>query len=201
MKIAAIVLAAGTASRYRAADPSMPTKLVAKLDGVPLVRLVAESAVASRAAPVVAVTGHAEDAVRSALDGLPLTFVSNVDFASGMASSLRAGLAALPPDCNGALVLLADMPGVTAALLDLLIHTFEAGDGAEAVVPVHGGRRGNPALLGRALFAAALRLTGDEGARRLLAQARVVELPLESDAVLLDIDEPTTLSNLDWSRP
>ena len=201
MKIAAIVLAAGTASRYRAADPSLETKLVAQLGGVPLVRLVAESAVASHAAPVVVVTGHAEDAVRSALDGLPLTFVSNADFASGMASSLRAGLAALPPDCNGALVLLADMPGVTAALLDLLIHTFEAGDGIDAVVPVHRGRRGNPALLGRALFAAALRLTGDEGARRLLAQARVVELPLESDAVLFDVDEPTTLSNLDRSRP
>ncbi len=201
MTIAAILLAAGTASRYRTADPSVATKLVARLGGVPLVRLAAEAALASRATPVVVVTGHAEAEVRSALDGLMLTVVSNADFASGMASSLHAGLAALPPDCDGALVLLADMPGVTATVLDALIEAFEAADQAEAVVPVHGGRRGNPALLGRALFAAAMTLTGDEGARRLLARARVVEVPLGSDAVLLDIDEPGMLPLAAGSRP
>ena len=201
MRVAAILLAAGTASRYRAADPSVATKLVARLGGVPLVRLVAEAALASRAAPVVIVTGHAEAEVRSALDGLPVSFASNADFATGMASSLRVGLAALAPDCDGALVLLADMPGVTAPLLDDLIGAFSTSVGAEAIVPVHGGRRGNPALLSRALFAAALALTGDEGARRLLARARVVEVPLDDDAVLLDVDEPDMLPIADRSRP
>ncbi len=196
MRIAALLLAAGTASRYRAADPSVATKLVALLGGVPLVRRVAEAALASRAGPIVAITGHASAHVRAALDGCALTFAHNADHASGLASSLRTGLAALPAGSAGALVLLGDMPGVTAPLLDRLIAAFEAGDGADAAVPVHEGRRGNPALLGRALFAPAALLTGDEGARRLLARARVVEVPIDDEAVLLDVDEPEALLRL-----
>ena len=199
MRVAALILAAGTSSRYRAADPSVATKLVAHLDGVPLVRRVAEAALSSGARPVVAVTGHAAAEVRAALDGCAVTFTQNADYASGLASSLRAGLAALPPDVAGALVLLGDMPGVTAPLLDRLIAAFAADPGAEAVVPVHAGRRGNPALLGRALFAAAAALTGDEGARRLLALARVVEVEIDDEAVLLDVDEPAALRLTRWS--
>ncbi|WP_237477961.1 nucleotidyltransferase family protein [Lichenibacterium dinghuense] len=193
MKAAAVILAAGTASRYRAADPTVATKLVARHGGVPLVRRVAEAALASRARPVVVVTGHAAAEVRAALDGCAVGFVHNADYGTGLASSLRAGLAALPADAAGALVLLGDMPDVTAPLLDRLIGSFEAGRDAEAAVPVHGGRRGNPALLGRALFAPALALTGDEGARRLLGRARVVEVGIDDDGVLLDVDDPASL--------
>ncbi len=196
MRIAALVLAAGTASRYRAADPSVATKLVALHGGVPLVRRVVEAALASRAGPIVAVTGHASAQVRAALDGCAVTFAHNPDFASGLASSLRAGLAALPVEAAGALVLLGDMPGVTAPLLDRLIGAFAAGDGADAAVPVHEGRRGNPTLLGRALFAPAAALTGDEGARRLLARARIAEVTVDDEAVLLDVDEPEALLRL-----
>lgn len=196
MRIAALILAAGTSSRYRAADPSVATKLVALQGGVPLVRRVADAASASRARPVVVVTGHAEAEVRTALDGCEEAFAHNADYASGLASSLRTGLAALPPGVDGALVLLGDMPGVTAPLLDRLIAAFEAEAGADAAVPVHAGRRGNPALLGRALFAPAAALTGDEGARRLLARARVVEVALDDEAVLLDVDEPGALLRL-----
>lgn len=194
MTVAALILAAGTASRYRAVDPTVPTKLVARLDGVPLVRRAAEAALASSAAPVVVVTGHAEAEVRAALEGCAVSFAHNADYATGLASSLRTGLSALPADAAGALVLLGDMPGVTAPLLDLLIAAFAAAPGAEAVVPVHHGRRGNPALLGCALFARAAALTGDEGARRLLATARIVEVAIDDEAVLLDVDDPSALN-------
>ena len=201
MRIAALILAAGTASRYRAVDPSVATKLVALQGGVPLVRRVTEAALASRARPVIAVTGHAEAEVRAALDGCAVTFARNADYASGLASSLRTGLAALPADAAGALVLLGDMPGVTAPLLDRLIAAFESGDGADAAVPVTGGRRGNPALLGRALFASAMALEGDEGARRLLARARVADVDVDDDGVLLDVDEPAALRAIVERRP
>ncbi len=191
--VAAVLLAAGTASRYRAADPRLPTKLVAEFDGVPLVRRVAEAALASRAGPVIVVTGHAADAVRAALAGLPVAFTANPAFASGLASSLRAGLGAVPPEATGALVLLGDMPAVTPPLLDALVAAFAADPGTEAVVPVHGGRRGNPALLARSLFPAAMALAGDEGARRLLHGARVREVEVRDTAVLLDVDEPSAL--------
>ncbi|WP_245501058.1 nucleotidyltransferase family protein [Lichenibacterium minor] len=193
MRVAAVILAAGTSSRYRAADPSVATKLVAPHGGVPLVRRVADAALASPARPVVVVTGHAAPEVRDALAGCAVAFAHNPDFATGLASSLRVGLGALPADASGALVLLGDMPGVTPPLLERLLAAFAIDPAAEAVVPVTAERRGNPALLGRALFARAGALTGDEGARRLLARARVVEVDVDDDAVLLDVDEPAAL--------
>ena len=195
-RVAAIVLAAGTASRYRAADPSLSTKLVALLDAKPLVRHVAEAALASRARPILVVTGHAERDVVMALDGLTVGRVPNPDYATGLASSLRAGLGALPPDVTGALILLGDMPGVTGAQIDRLIACFEAEPALDAVVPVYAGRRGNPALLARSLFATTATLQGDEGARQLLARARVRELDLGDAAVALDIDDPVMLATI-----
>lgn len=195
-RVAAIVLAAGTASRYRAADPSVPTKLVALIDGVSMVRRVVEAALASRARPVVVVTGHAGPEVRAALGGQSVELVVNPDYATGMASSLRAGLSALPTEVDGALVLLGDMPGVTDPLLDRLIEAHSADPDRDAVVPVHGGRRGNPVLLGRTLFGAAMDLQGDEGARRLLTRARVLEVNVTDRAVLVDVDDPATLALL-----
>jgi molybdenum cofactor cytidylyltransferase len=196
-EIGAVVLAAGRSSRFRAAGGEEISKLVALLDGKPLVRHAAEAALASRARPVVVVTGHAREAVEAALAGLPVVFAHNAAFAAGLASSLRAGVAALPADVAGALVLLGDMPRIEAALLDRLIEAFAARPLALAAAPVHGGRRGNPALLSRALFAALARLEGDEGARRLLGEAdpkRIVEVEVESDGVTLDIDTPGELA-------
>ena len=195
-RVAAIVLAAGTANRYRAADPSIATKLVALIDGVPMVRHIVEAALASRARPVVVVTGYAEAEVRATLDGLTVGFVANPDYATGIASSLRAGLSALPTKVDGALVLLGDMPGVTAPLLDRLIEAHRADPDRDAVVPMHAGRRGNPVLLGRVLFGAAMELRGDEGARRLLVRAEVLEVDVTDRAVLVDVDDPATLASL-----
>ncbi len=196
-EIGAVVLAAGRSSRFRAEGGQEISKLVAVLDGKPLVRHAAEAALASRARPVVVVTGHAREAVEAALAGLPLAFAHNADFAGGLASSLKAGAVALPAHVAGALVLLGDMPRIEAALLDRLIDAFAARPLALAAVPVHAGRRGNPVLLSRALFAALARLEGDEGARRLLREAdpqRIVEVEVESDGVTLDIDTPGELA-------
>ncbi len=197
MKFGAVVLAAGASSRFRAEGGRETSKLVASLDGKPLARHVAEAALGSRARPVVVVTGHAREAVEAALAGLPVAFVHNADFASGLASSLHAGVAALPANVAGALILLGDMPRIQAATLDRLIEAFAARSDALAAAPVHAGRRGNPVLLSRALFPALARLTGDEGARRLLDEADpldLVEVEVEGDGVTLDIDTPGELA-------
>jgi molybdenum cofactor cytidylyltransferase len=197
VRFAAVVLAAGRSSRFRAEGGEEVSKLVARFDGKPLVRHAAEAALASRARPVVVVTGHAREAVELALAGLPVALADNADFASGLASSLRAGVAALPAHVAGALVLLGDMPRIEAALLDRLIGAFAARPLALAAAPVHAGRRGNPVLLSRALFPALARLKGDEGARRLLSEAdpqRIVEVDVEGDEVTLDIDTPGELA-------
>ncbi len=130
---------------------------------------------------------------------LDLEFVDNAAFESGIASTLRKGIAALGPQCRGAIVLLADMPQVGATLIDRLIAAFDASPDADAVVPVWAGQRGNPVLLGRRIFAAIDTLEGDQGARRLLAQPslEILEIACEDPSVAVDIDTPAMLAALE----
>jgi molybdenum cofactor cytidylyltransferase len=196
-EVAAILLAAGAASRFRAAGGVEASKLVANFRGEPLVRSGASAALSSRAKkPLIVVTGHACDEIEAALSGIDATFVHNPDYASGLSSSLKVGVAALPESAGGALILLGDMPSVSAKLLDRLIAAFAGRPEALAVIPVLGGERGNPALLSRALFAKVAMLEGDEGARRLLRQANpqhIVEVELDDAAIALDVDTPEDL--------
>lgn len=197
VEVAAIVLAAGRATRFTGGAAGA-TKLVAEFDGAPLVRHAVRAAVDCGARPVIVVTGHARDSVAAALAGLEFQEARNADYASGIASSVRAGVAALPPSCAGALVFLGDMPRVTAVLARRLIEAFDAEPEADAVAPLVEGRRGNPVLLSRNLFPAALQLAGDEGARKLLMRPglRVLELPMAEDGAALDIDTPEALQAL-----
>ncbi len=190
--VAAVVLAAGKASRMG------ENKLLALLDGKPLVHHVVSAALASPARPVVVVTGNEADRVRDALDGMDVTFVHNAEFATGMASSLRAGIAAVG-DVAGALVCLADMPRVTADHLAALVAAFEqASDRGAIVVPTCERKRGNPVLWGRRRFPEILALEGDVGARALIEKNadRVVWVPIDDPAILLDVDTPDALAKL-----
>jgi len=194
LHIAAIVLAAGRSTRMGAAN-----KLLADIGGSPMVRRVVEAALASRARPVLVVVGHQAEEVRAALAGLDVTFVANADYAAGLSTSLKAGVAAVPPEAAGALVLLGDMPGIRAQHIDRLIGEFMAAATPEAiVVPVHRGRRGNPVLWPRACFAAILQLEGDAGAKRLLSENHdaVREVDLGTEAIFLDVDTPEALAKL-----
>jgi molybdenum cofactor cytidylyltransferase len=202
--VGAVVLAAGRSSRYRAGGGVEETKLVAEIGGEPIVRRVVRAALASRARPVVVIVGHARGAVEAALAGLPPAIVFNSDFATGLASSLSAGLAALPSEAAAALVLLGDMPNVDAGLIDRLIEAFEGHPEALAVAPVQGGRRGNPVLLAKSLFEAAMRLAGDEGARRLLVEldaAEVIEIDAAGSDVSFDVDTPDDLAAAGARQP
>ena len=173
-------------------------KLLAEIDGVAIVRRVAEAALASRARPVLVVTGHQGEAVRSALAGLDVAFVANPDFAQGLSTSLKAGLRALAGETDGALVLLGDMPRIAAGDLDRLIAAFAAEGGEAIIAPLHEGKRGNPVVWPRAYFAEMLRLEGDAGAGRLLAAhgANVRGIELGTDAIHADVDTPEALAEL-----
>jgi molybdenum cofactor cytidylyltransferase len=192
--IAAIVLAAGRSTRMAAAN-----KLLADIGASPMVRRVVEAALASRARPVLVVIGHQAEEVRAALAGLDVTFVANADYAAGLSTSLKAGVAVVPPEAAGALVLLGDMPGITADHIDRLIAELTAAGAPEAiVVPVHRGLRGNPVLWPRARFGEIMQLEGDAGARRLLAEhpADVREVDLGTEAIFVDVDTPEALAKL-----
>jgi molybdenum cofactor cytidylyltransferase len=192
-QIGCIVLAAGRSTRMGAAN-----KLLASLSGRPMIRHVVETALASRARPVVVVTGHEADRVEAALAGLDVELVHNSRFAAGLSSSLGTGLDALPENLDGAMVVLGDMPLLRGDHLDRLIAAFAPKEGRSIVVPVFEGRRGNPVLWGADYFASMRRLEGDAGAKRLIAEHadQLVEVDLGSDAVVTDIDTPQALADL-----
>jgi molybdenum cofactor cytidylyltransferase len=189
-QVGAIVLAAGRSTRMGG-----PNKLLAEIGGRPLVRIVAEQALASRAAPVIVVTGHERAKVEAALAGLRVRFAHNPDYAAGLSTSLKAGLGALPPSVDGAIVCLGDMPQVTAGLIDRLVEAFDPERGALVVVPTIEGKRGNPVVWSRRFFSDLMALDGDVGARHLIATYAdvVAEVPVEDAAALTDVDTPDAL--------
>jgi molybdenum cofactor cytidylyltransferase len=191
--LAALVLAAGRSTRMGG-----PNKLLAEIGGRPLVRIAAEQALASQARPVIVVTGHQRERVEAALAGLHVTFVHNPDYADGMSTSVKVGIAAVPPDADGAIVCLGDMPQVDAKLIDRLLAAFDPEKGALVVVPTIDGKRGNPVVWSRRFFPELAALGGDVGARHLIASypEAVAEVPVAGRAALVDVDTPDALNEL-----
>jgi molybdenum cofactor cytidylyltransferase len=196
--VAAVVLAAGRSTRMGG-----PNKLLAEVNGKPLVRIAVEQALASRASPVVVVTGHQRKETESAIAGLDVKLVHNPDFAQGLATSLKAGVAAVPVGNDGAVICLADMPGVNAALIDKLIAAFDPENGALVVLPTLDGKRGNPVLWSRRFFPDLMAIEGDIGARHLIAHyaEAVTEVPVNGRAAFTDVDTPDALQALQQSLP
>ena len=188
-RIGGIILAAGLSSRMGF------NKLAAEVGGKPLVRHVAEAALAGGLDPVIAVTGNEPAAIKKALAGLAIVFVHNPDYADGLSFSLRHGIDALPGDCAGAMVLLGDMPGIGADLIAKVKAGFDPGQGAAICVATAHGERGHPVLWGRQFFPEIARLSGDNGARALMAHhaAQVREIESDDDAPLADIDTKADL--------
>ena len=190
-RIAGVVLAAGTSSRMGR------NKLIEKVRGKALVRHAVDTALASRLDPVLVVTGHEAAKTGAALGGAPVTLVHNSDYREGLSTSLRRGIAAVPESCDGAMVILGDMPGISPALIDRLIAAFDpAANRAICVATAH-GHRGHPVLWSRAFFREIAGLTGDRGARELLEAhaGQSTEIEAGDDAPLTDIDTQEALAN------
>ncbi|MGV1756528.1 NTP transferase domain-containing protein [Rhizobium sp. A22-96] len=189
ISVAVVLLAAGRASRMGEAGLH---KLLAEFGGVPLVRRSASTAVTSGVSAVIVVTGHRRDEINQALSGLALEQVYNPDYASGMASSLVAGVgAAAAQRADGVLVMLADMPGVTSDDLKSLIAAFRGAGGHAIVRAVSAGKRGNPVILPRTVLNAVMRLEGDVGARHIIETSGLPVLDVDiGEAAHLDVDTP-----------
>ncbi|TPK96722.1 4-diphosphocytidyl-2C-methyl-D-erythritol kinase [Mesorhizobium sp. B2-4-14] len=191
LKVGIVLLAAGRSSRMGG-----PNKLLALFDGQPLVRRTAERALASKASGTIIVTGHQRERVRAALSGLEVTFADNPDFADGLSTSLRAGIAYLPHDMAGAMIVLGDMPGVAPEDLDRLIDAFRKAGGNSVVRASHGGKRGNPVLLPRSLFPAIAHLEGDTGARHLVEAEGLDVIDVEiGEGASVDVDTREALED------
>jgi Uncharacterized MobA-related protein len=191
--VAAVLLAAGQARRMGSDGQH---KLLAEFEGVPLVRRSAQTLLSSPVSPVVAVTGHRQEEVEAALADLDLITAHNPDFPSGMASSLVTGFShPAVAEFDGVLVMLADMPGVTAEHIRMLISAFRGADGRAVVRAVSNGKRGNPIILPRATYRAVLRLEGDVGARAIIETSGLPVVDVEiGPAAHLDVDTPEAVT-------
>lgn len=192
-RIAALVLAAGQSRRMGAAN-----KLLARVDGVPMVQRAVMNAKAAQAQSVTVVLGHEADEVRALLADEGVTFVENPDYAQGLSTSLRAGLAALPGEWDAVLVLLGDMPRLRPEHINKLIAAFNPLEGRAICVPTYNGKRGNPVLFAREFAIEMATVAGDSGAKHLIGQHedKVCEVAMADDGVLLDVDTPAALTAL-----
>ena len=192
--IAALVLAAG---RSRRMAPHNKLLVVDKT-GKTMIARVVDNVLSSLARPVLVVTGHMEEQVETALRGRPVQHVHAPDYAAGLSASLKAGIAALPPDSAAAVVCLGDMPLVTGRMIDRLLEAYNPNEGRLIVLPTFRGKQGNPMLWDRRFFAEILEISGDSGARSLVGKYAefVAEVEMGDDAVLRDFDTTESLATL-----
>jgi molybdenum cofactor cytidylyltransferase len=194
-RVAVIALAAGRSTRMGG-----PNKMLADANGQPLVVHAVKAALASQAVEVVIVLGHMADQVKAAIvQAVPtsrLRFVINPDFADGLSTSVRTGIATLGKDIDAAIVQLGDMPGVNSALLDRLMAAFSPVEGRSICVPTVSGKRGNPVLWDRRFFAEIAKVEGDTGAKHLIGEHAdlVCEVEMTGEAAITDIDTPEALA-------
>ena len=192
MKAAGVVLAAGSSSRM-----GTPKQLLL-VEGRPLLQHVVSQATRSRLDEVVVVLGAAAELIRAALDLGRARVVFNPDYASGMASSLRAGLGALDVEVSRAVVILGDQPSVSAELLDQLLD-LQSASGLPAAALAYGSVLQPPVVLERVLWPEPGSLLGDVGLRELIRRRPelVAALPAASEQRRpVDIDTPEDFRRL-----
>lgn len=192
----AVLLAAGQSRRFDDGN-----KLLADIGSKTMVRHVAEGLVASRADGIVVVTGFEKRKIAKALKGLDLKLVENEHYLYGLASSIRTGIAALPDEADGAMICLADMPSLTAAVVDTLVQVFKTLGAEKIVYPCRtDGTQGNPVIWPRKYYDKLMSLTGDAGAKEVLEKniEHAEGLKVTASKVLDDIDTPDDLAA--WNR-
>ncbi|MBY8975123.1 molybdopterin-binding/glycosyltransferase family 2 protein [Rhodobacteraceae bacterium NNCM2] len=185
--IAAIILAAGQSRRMEGRD-----KLMEPVGGEPLLRRVAAAAGQSAADRTLVVLRE-DDPRRDVLADMDVTIVANPRAGEGMGTSLAAGIRALDPSVDGALILMADMPEITSAHIDRVIAGFDPGEGRAIIrATAADGRPGHPVLFGRRFFEPLSALAGDQGARDVVREHDdfVTDLALTGEAAVVDLDTP-----------
>ena len=185
-KIIPLVMAAGRSSRMEEGN-----KLLTVFRSKALLSHVMDMLQSSKLESAVAVSGHQYQAVEDLLAPYGAQLVHNPDYADGMSSSLRRGIAHMPVDCDGVLVCLGDMPLVRVETIHKLVAEFDPVEGRGICMPVYEGRRGNPVLIGRRFFSELLEIRGDRGARDLIRAypEQVHEVSVDDPGVLVDLDD------------
>lgn len=181
--VSAVILAAGQSKRM-----GRPKQLLV-YKGKTLIEWAVDTVLSSCVGETIVVVGHEAESIKAVLKDKPVKLVFNPDYRQGMSTSLKAGVSSVSSRAMGILIMLGDQPGLTPGIINELIAAFEAGKGG-IIVPVHHGRRGNPVLLDIKYKRDLMSLTGDVGARQILAAhpADVCEVKERSAGILQDVD-------------
>jgi len=187
----AVVLAAGTSTRMGT------VKQLLRLDGRPLLQHVLDNVRASGVREIVLDLGFAAEAIRREIEAENVRVVINQSYLQGMGTSLRAGLSAVDPQADSALIVLADQPFVRPATLDQLIAEHHRSK-PQIVIPTYRGFRGNPVLLDRSVFQEVMALEADMGCRAIFGDHadEIVKVPIDDVGILLDIDHKSDFDAL-----
>lgn len=185
MVVSALVLAAGKSSRM-----AHHHKLLLPWANKALVAHTVDHLLQAQVAEVIVVLGYHAEAIRAALYNRPVQFVLNENFADGLSTSIKAGLAACQRKSDAVLISLADQPLITASEIKLLITSLQKTPFASIAVPTYKGQRGNPALFKRCHLAEMNKLIGDSGGKTLIRrhEHEVLEVAMPNDYVLRDVD-------------
>lgn len=181
--VAGVLLAAGDSDRFGQRD-----KLLATLDGGPLVRHAARTLTAAAVDPVAAVVRPGSPGVRDALAGADLAVLDNADATTGQASSVRRGVVWARDRADAVVFALGDMPRVDPGTVDRLVAAYREGRGS-AIAAGYEGRRGNPVLFDGRHFDALAAVAGDTGGRAVFEDA--------DDAAVVETDDPGVRTDVD----
>jgi molybdenum cofactor cytidylyltransferase len=183
-RVAGVVLASGMSTRFGGRN-----KLLAPVDGEPVIRRTIKAYLEAGLDPVLVVVGYEGQLVAEALTGLRVVAIYNPDFAEGQSRALRRGVQSLPAGVNAAVIGVGDQPFLTPQVIGRVVARYVE-SGAPVVAPRYAGRRGNPVLFDRALFPELLEVTGDVGGRPVLQHHRddIAWVDVDEQRVGLDID-------------
>jgi molybdenum cofactor cytidylyltransferase len=183
-RFAALILAAGASTRFAGGH-----KLLTEFRGKPMVSHAFELAISAPLDARLVVTGARAGEIAALAEAAGLRSLHNPHFASGLSTSLKAGIAAMPADCEGALILLGDMPLILPETVQAIVAAAQGNPALVAIVPTYREEWGHPVLLRRTLFGEIAKLQGDQGARSLLKSRRdILTLAIDDSGILADLD-------------
>lgn len=188
-RVAGVILAAGGSQRLGRPKQTLDWQ------GQPFIAKVAQNALAAGLAPLIVVTGAESDQVSAALAGLPVQIVLNPDWQEGQSTSLRAGVAALPKDCQAVMLLVSDLPQVSPTMIRSVMETFFTQQ-LPIAAPRITGRRANPVIFGRETFGLIDTIRGDQGGRAIFDRFPVAWVDWVDERSRLDVDDEDAYATL-----
>ena len=162
-KIAGLILAAGLSSRY-----GKKNKLLGNFNGITMVRAVVQSVIDSELALNILVTGHQSRLIKKEVQDEKLNITYNPFYSSGMGSSIKCGVEAIPNAIDGVVIILGDMPLVKTSTIVQLCKVFLPNSKKDIYVPIFNGKQGNPVLFGRRHFSGLKTIEGDKGGKGII---------------------------------